>query len=180
MDNSANRNICEHCGFENPRGALICRQCYRLLTQAGRLPGLPGTTKNLTTSQLDSSIAEQAQAQRGEPARTPDKMLRIRIMRTGHEIVKPFQNGTLLIGRADPARNILPDIDLNPHDAFTHGISRTHALLRRERNRVLVQDLNSANHTYLNGERLPPNTPHQVRSGDLLQLGRMLLSVNFD
>lgn len=173
---------CEHCGYLNPPGALICRRCYRLLTNNGRLAGAKqGTTSKLGTKILDSNIPKDAEAPVIEETEKPfENILRIRIVGADDEIVKGFRAGTLLIGRSDTVRRIKPDIDLNPFEAYSHGVSRTHALLRKESNRLLIQDLDSANHTYLNGQRLSPHIPTQVHHGDVLRLGMLVTEVRFE
>lgn len=172
--------VCENCGYENPQGALLCRRCYRLLVRDGKLQ----------TDILDSSEQPKAAAPEYEPVDIPEAtedakafktVLRLKVEKTGHELTRTFRaNNTLLLGRADPTRNINPDIDLNPHGAYSQGVSRTHAIVRRESQRILIQDLNSANFTYLNGKRLVPNIPYPLQDGDQLRLGRLRLRVSFD
>jgi len=41
----------------------------------------------------------------------------------------------------------------------------------------LVEDVGSANGTFLNGQRLTPYLPHVLKDGDELQLGRVKLEV---
>ncbi len=175
--------ICEHCGYDNPAGALICRRCYRLLTKDGTLPkATMGTTEKLGTKRLDESIDIPPELidKVDEPLKPFGSTLRLVIVSSGEEIVKSFRAGTLLIGRSDAARRIKPDIDLNPHQAYSHGVSRTHALIRQEKNRLLVQDLDSANHTYINDVRLTPHTPNELRHKDILKLGMFVMQVFFD
>lgn len=172
---------CEHCEYVNPPGALICRRCYRLLTHDGRLSSAKqGTTSKLGTKILDSNFVGDLEE---SPVKETEKpfvsTLRIRIVGLDKEIVKNLRSGSMLIGRTDTARRITPDIDLNPFDAYAHGVSRTHALLRKESNRLLIQDLDSANHTYINGQRLSPHIPTQLHHGDVLRLGMMVTEISF-
>ncbi len=73
----------------------------------------------------------------------------------------------------------VPDIDLTPHDAIEKGVSRTHAVLTRDQETVVVADLNSANGTFLNGQKLMPNEPRILRDNDELRLGRLVIRVAF-
>jgi hypothetical protein len=182
MSDDQTANICEHCGFANRRGALICRSCYRLLTQDGKMPTLPNTTNKLKTGLLAKGANTTADLPNldAPPAPVPKtrmKTLRLLMPYTGRELRVPFPSGTLMVGRADTQRNIAPDVDLLPFDAHTHGVSRTHVLLRKEGNNILIQDLNSPNGSTLNGKKLTPNLPVLLRHGDVLRLGMLLLVV---
>jgi pSer/pThr/pTyr-binding forkhead associated (FHA) protein len=83
-----------------------------------------------------------------------------------------------ILGRAH--KDYTPDIDLNPLDAYERGVSRQHALLRRQNDTVVVIDMNSANSTFLNGQRLMPDQPRIVRDGDEIRLGQLVLRINFE
>lgn len=64
-----------------------------------------------------------------------------------------------------------PDIDLAPFGAFPGGVSRLHARLHRTQdNDVLLEDLNSRNGTYLDGELLKSGEIVHVRNGQALKL----------
>ena len=73
---------------------------------------------------------------------------------------------------------------LHPEDSITIGrgdantivinsarVSRNHARLIRTRRGVYLQDDNSSVGTFLNGERIQPGVPVQLKSGDIIQLG---------
>ncbi len=56
-----------------------------------------------------------------------------------------------------------------------YGISRSHCMFSLQGDRLYVQDLNSRNHTYLNGEMLVQ--PEYVMDGSALQLGNEVFVV---
>lgn len=85
----------------------------------------------------------------------------------------------LILGRDDPAASDRPDIDLIPYGGFQLGISRRHAALEISGKRLMISDLKSSNGTFLNGERLDPHEPYQVRDGDEVRLGNMHLKISF-
>jgi len=85
----------------------------------------------------------------------------------------------LLLGRLDPAANILPDLDLSNYGGSDMGVSRRHALIRREDDLLSVIDLGSGNGTFLNGTRLSPNEPRILRDGDEVRLGKLALHVYY-
>lgn len=56
-----------------------------------------------------------------------------------------------------------------------YGISRSHCMFSLQGNRLVVQDLNSRNHTYLNGQMVMQ--PEFVVDGSALQLGNEVFVV---
>jgi hypothetical protein len=81
------------------------------------------------------------------------------------------------LGRVSEAQPIMPDIDLTPYQAYANGVSRLHAVLKREGKRVFVMDLGSSNGTYLNGKRLAPNVDQTLNHGDMLSLGKLKIQI---
>jgi hypothetical protein len=81
------------------------------------------------------------------------------------------------LGRVSEAQPIMPDIDLTPYQAYANGVSRLHAVLKREGKRVFVMDLGSSNGTYLNGVRLTPNLDQTLNHGDMLALGKLKIQI---
>ena len=77
---------------------------------------------------------------------------------------------SVLIGRASPADGIVPEVDLGDlPEAGT--ISRRHARLVRGGDEVLLEDLGSANGTFINGERLPQGLQKPVFENDEVRFG---------
>lgn len=93
-----------------------------------------------------------------------------------HSIRAQFEK-RLIIGRADHATNVKPDVDLGVFDGHLYGISRQHAALVTRGAQLLVVDLNSGNGTFLNGNRLEPHQEVPLRATDRLQLGSLPLVV---
>jgi pSer/pThr/pTyr-binding forkhead associated (FHA) protein len=83
------------------------------------------------------------------------------------------------IGRLDPASACYPGVDLSSDGGLDKGISRRHAQITRRGSEVFVEDLGSINGTLLNGKKLMPYSPHMLKSGDELQLGKLTLRVSF-
>ena len=95
------------------------------------------------------------------------------------DILKTDLNAPVLIGRMDPHKGIYPQINLDPHGGQNKGVSRRHAKIFAQDNRVLIQDEGSANGTYLNGVRLNPVMPQRLRDGDRLKLGELEMQTRF-
>ena len=82
----------------------------------------------------------------------------------------------IVLGRSDPLSGITPDIDLDPFGAEAAGLSRRHARIMQRDDQYWLEDLNSVNLTYLNNQRLTPDRPAHLKDGDLIRLGRLLLT----
>lgn len=83
------------------------------------------------------------------------------------------------IGRGDAEVGHFPQIDLTPYAAQELGVSRRHVRIFTQDNRVLIEDLQSANGTFINGDLLITNKPYRLRDRDKLQLGEIELQVHF-
>lgn len=84
----------------------------------------------------------------------------------------------VVIGRECSEDN-MPQIDLNPYDALEYGVSRRHATLRVDENRVYLIDNGSKNGVSLNDELLNPGSAYLVNDGDSIHLGQMRFQINF-
>jgi CheY-like chemotaxis protein len=85
----------------------------------------------------------------------------------------------MIIGRSDPLTGVYPDVDLGPHGAQSHGVSRQHAAVIAKDNRIKIKDLGSINGTKLNGFTLDSNQEYRLRHGDSLEIGQLKLQVRF-
>ena len=105
-------------------------------------------------------------------------VVEFRVVGTPHIIkIPPYES--VLIGRGDPERNLMPDVDLTPFGGQTHGVSRQHARITVRDNRVAIADLGSVNGSYINGHVLTVNESYRLRDFDRLRLGTLELQVNF-
>jgi pSer/pThr/pTyr-binding forkhead associated (FHA) protein len=92
-------------------------------------------------------------------------------------LVYPKQE--IIFGRRDPTSGGMPDVDLTPYAGYRMGVSRRHAAIRLQDKRLDVSDLGSSNGTFLNGTRLSAHRPYQLRDGDEIRLGQMVMRVFF-
>ncbi len=53
---------------------------------------------------------------------------------------------------------------------FNKMISRSHCMIVRRGDRVVIIDLGSANGTYVNGPRIQANQPYPIKNGDIIRL----------
>ncbi len=85
------------------------------------------------------------------------------------------EEGESLIGRMDPNRGIRPEVDLSRYDPAAR-VSRRHAKILAQGSQFFIEDLGSANGTFLNGQlRLSQGKQHPLVSGDEVRLGETTL-----
>jgi hypothetical protein len=96
------------------------------------------------------------------------------VLADGSEIILPPGKTEYVIGREDPVSNIFPEIDLTPYGGELGGVSRQHAKIVHVGNQWSIIDLNSTNHTRVNGNRIEPQTPVSISNGTKLQFGRLV------
>jgi len=107
----------------------------------------------------------------------------------------PVSGGLLLTGRGPDAERLRIEIgetalsrqpkgvSIGRHPELAdqiiklQDISRRHARIRRRRTGFEIEDLNSSNGTWVDGERLEPFRPVPLRSGAVVRLGSLSLSV---
>ncbi len=163
---------CPSCGRKHRPGTLFCSECGVYLPTGGPLRTEPLPEEELPISRANPWASEPAQG-RGE---TPPAPLRIEVVSTGRIIQLP-STPEIHIGRLDAAHGIFPDLDLTSDGGLESGVSRHHCKIHQRGSTYLVEDVGSANGTFLNGQRLTPYLPHVLKNGDELQLGHILLKV---
>jgi pSer/pThr/pTyr-binding forkhead associated (FHA) protein len=84
----------------------------------------------------------------------------------------------ITLGRYGPYSS-QPSLDLAPYSAFELGVSRLHAAIYRKAGALVFEDMDSNNGSYINAERIAPQVPHRLRSGDVIMLGRLNLEIYF-
>jgi len=92
-------------------------------------------------------------------------------------VVEVSLDEIIQIGRLDPASDVFPEVDVTADIAPEKNVSRRHAVLYRQEDKVVIEDASSINGTFVNGKRLEPFKPEPLSDGDTLQLGRLLIAV---
>jgi predicted component of type VI protein secretion system len=105
--------------------------------------------------------------------------LKLEVTESGETMLRDVQ-GDLVVGRADNVTDYIPEIDLTPYGAYRLGLSRRHAIILLEGERLIVKDLNSRNGTFVNGVIVPSGGTHTLRDGDDLRFGNLGLKVSFE
>lgn len=70
-------------------------------------------------------------------------------------------------------------VDLSPLNATMRGVARHHVEILPENGQLTVQDLHSINGTWLNGKLLTPGQLYPLSDGDVLQLGKISMTLHF-
>lgn len=103
------------------------------------------------------------------------KLVVVRGLRTNIEY--PIYDGENVIGRADDQA---ADIDLLDQEASNKVYaSRQHARIIYEDGKMFVEDMNSANGTFVNRKRLEPHVKTSLRNGDYVQTGTVMFVVRY-
>src|SRR5262249_36768023 len=87
----------------------------------------------------------------------------------------PIYEGQNFLGRADEKPVDIDLEDQEPPDRV--WCSRQHCLITFENSVLTVEDLNSANGTYVNRNRIYPGQPKALAVNDVIQIGNVQLKV---
>jgi hypothetical protein len=162
--------ICANCQHKNVTGAMFCAECGAQLD---------GIDTLITQAITDEQIAEELNKKPAHPelVSTPvTSWISLHLMDSG-KILPLASRNEFTLGRLSEGQPIMPDIDLTPYQAYASGVSRLHAVVKRDANRVVVMDLGSSNGTYVNGRRINPHVEEPLSHGDIIALGKLKIQV---
>lgn len=158
---------CPKCHQPNPRGTIACRHC--------RVDFYDALMDQVTTHRL-RPMPDGAMFKDQYPSHNPV----ICYLRAAEEPVALPRQKRILIGRQDEmSPDIQPDFDLQAYNAAEQGVSRRHAVMQTNTNLVFITDVGSANGTFINGQRLTPDQPYTLKSGDELRLGHLVMQIYY-
>ena len=162
--------ICTNCQHKNVAGAMFCAECGAQLDGIETL-----TTQAITNEQIADELNRKAP--RPDPLSAPaNSWISLHLMDSG-KILPLASRNEFTLGRLSEGQPIMPDIDLTPYQAYASGVSRLHAVVKRDADRVMVMDLGSSNGTYLNGRRLNPHMEEALNHGDIVALGKLKIQI---
>ncbi len=170
-------HICRNCGSREMDGTIFCSECGDNLT---RQQHQRQTTASLVHNQSDLNLPAQATVVPApDSIPTTNDTLNLVVLNSGRRLVLEF--GTpLLVGRTDPKTGEVPDIDLGRDSGYDAGVSRRHARIFKQDTYCVLEDLKSANGTFINGRRILPHQPMSLQNGDEIRFGKLLLRVEFN
>lgn len=140
-----------------------------------RPPGATMIVANQPEEPHTSDPTPAAEASAPTSAAAP--ALTLVLLSNGRQINVGSAPEPVLIGRRDEARGILPGVDLGAEGGYEAGVSRQHAVLRLQDSSYYVEDLGSANGTFVNGQQLAPHAATAIAHGDELRCGVLRLRV---
>jgi hypothetical protein len=161
---------CKNCQHKNPSGSIFCDEC------GAQLLGPELITQSIHTDQVRESVGQDAKHFKAPPAVSMDSWGSLHLMESG-QILPLANRNEFTLGRVSEGQPVMPDVDLSPYRAYAGGVSRLHAVVRRDGKRIIIMDLGSANGTYVNGKRLTPNTERLVNHGDVIALGKLKFQI---
>jgi pSer/pThr/pTyr-binding forkhead associated (FHA) protein len=162
---------CPICKTVHVDNTLFCSECGAyLLDDLSRDTEVMGADIKWLGDTADKARIRSALAD-DEPV-----IIRLTIGHSKREVELEVGRKAILIGRLDPTANILPEVDLSS-EAHEKGISRRHARIFKHEGNLVIEDLGSANGSYINGKRLVPYLFEHLSDGDLLQLGTLLIRI---
>lgn len=158
---------CIRCSYELAEGELICPRCGFVAVE---------DTRSTAVLHISNRRKPREENEEQDAPLTEKVVLLIRGLRK-QLLLNEINN--LIVGRADPARGGIPDIDLTAFGAEQRGVSRQHLKMHYAEGQLTITDLGSANGTRLNGEKLQANQGYPVKDGDEILLGQLAVRVNF-
>jgi pSer/pThr/pTyr-binding forkhead associated (FHA) protein len=109
-----------------------------------------------------------------EDASAPTQIVTIQgrlVVRQTGASIPLYGRSEAIIGRRPARRGVSPDVDLTEHGALEGGVSRRHARVSIREGRVLIEDLDSTNGTFVNQRQLGPGRLQPLNYGDQITLG---------
>jgi hypothetical protein len=164
---------CPVCQAEHPENTLFCDECGSYLQGGNQKETDPLAAAEVTWMEREETSEIPEEEEVASPV-----SLKLSIPDSGRDVELPLTK-EVNIGRLDPASASFPDIDLTSDGGLEKGVSRRHAKITRRGSEVFIEDLGSINGTFLNRKKLTPYLPQVLKSGDELQLGKLILRVNF-
>jgi FHA domain len=161
--------FCPVCKRKNKPDAVLCAYCGAAMEV---MPASPATTEKIGKATIvfpKETIAPTTDVlipEGGIAVFLVDSPKPIAIL-----AVDEFILGRMLEGSLEEI------VDLTPYGAFTSGVSRRHAMVRRKGNAFEIIDLDSTNGTWLNEKRMTPTKAYPLPSGTTIRMGQLRLQV---
>jgi len=162
--------VCSNCKHGNMTGTLFCAECGAQLAGKDTLITQVISTNNFAPPQKQTNNDEY------RPFDGTDAWGSLHLLDTG-QVLPLSVRSEFTLGRVSDGQPIMPDIDLSPYQAYAAGVSRLHAVIKRDGSQITFMDLGSANGSYLNGKKLTSNVEQHLKHGDIIALGKMKIQL---
>jgi hypothetical protein len=161
--------ICPSCQHQEVSGAIFCSEC------GAQLNDIPeSTTKAFSTDSFnDAPVVEHIEDRAVD---NTNSWITIHLQESG-QLLPLSERTEFTLGRVVQDQPVMPDVDFSAYNAYENGVSRLHAVLKRDGNNVSIMDIGSSNGTYLNGKKIAANIAFPIRHGDLISLGKLKLQI---
>jgi len=170
--------LCPNCLHKEMTGALFCSECGAQLIFPDGVPTSSiktGTTGSILTAGLN--VVEPPELnEEVSPLTSQDAPLALNVLSTGETIFIKYLEEVIL-GRVSEGQPVVPDIDLTPYKAYESGVSRMHASIRLQDDKLTLTDLGSANGTRINGRQITSHIPYPLKHGDILTRGKFKIQI---
>lgn len=150
--------ICGRCFARNLAGETFCKVCGDELPEAS-VDADVGATRRVGVSAVAATLLVHGDGE------------------VDGDVAIPLDKDICLVGRASSTDNVHPDVDLAPFDT-SHYVSRRHAFILRRQNAIVLEDLESANGTFVNvTQQIAPHVLTPLRDGDEITFGQTRCTV---
>lgn len=166
---------CPNCHAENKDLDVYCYRCGSILPSVK----LPNADESSGTTILKQQTERLAMPKRrwGTARLDSEALITLRIRGVEQPLQVYLADEAVTLGRT--VGDVVVEVDLSDYDAVEKGVSRRHAQLALDNDTVTITDLDSANNTYINGQRIIPSEARILRDGDEIRLGRLVMNVRF-
>ena len=163
---------CPNCDNDNKDDAKICTYCGEPLFDV---------VKEASTRALEDADFEEGVPKWGSARFNARTNLILGVNGEARTMILDATDiEQLTFGRADPKTGEAPEINLSDFEALEKGVSRRHAAIVRREGSLYLVDMDSANGTFLNGQKLVANQPRVLRDGDDIRLGHLTVRITFE
>lgn len=170
---------CPHCAAPVQNDATFCGSCGNSITPVAAIAEPKVELKVEPEAKLASAIpvtpiAAAPVAVNPLPpiqAATQLQVQKAGLLHIGSQTFLELPQGLAVIHIGKPNEQIPPDLDVS---GFPHSdiVSRIHADVRVEGDAYYIEDVGSANGTYINHAPLMKGNRHRLRAGDRISLGK--------
>jgi pSer/pThr/pTyr-binding forkhead associated (FHA) protein len=165
--------LCPNCHHQELPGALFCSECGAQLVAADAM-----TTQNFSQTHPETytstfgDIAADIPQVETDQKEDQEAFVSLRFVDTD-KIIHLSGRPEYSLGRTAEGQPILPDIDLSEYEAYSQGVSRLHASVKINLQRISIMDLGSSNGTRVNGQKIVPHVDYPIKHGDVIALGKL-------
>ena len=138
---------------------------------SGKTPLVAATSEMHLDTDFMQSLARSERATPMSASQPEEAYAYLSYEQRGAEIARLFiTQKSVVVGRSDPKRDYMPDVDLSTLDT-KRTVSRQHARIHFEETFFSIEDLKSRNKTRVGEQPLDPLKPELLQHGDVVHFG---------